>query len=142
MTDGSIIVDAKGDKTHKVFGPDDHDAINALVRNGLKVMLVSADRQGEPIVSLRAAHMGVPFVTARASERMSFICDAYDVDPRRTVYMGDGWHDARNMGDVAFGIAPADAWPATISAADAVTSRSGGHRAVAQAADFILRRLV
>lgn len=138
LTDGKIYVDATGAKLFKRFGPDDHDAIIAAKATGFDVHIVSADRRGWHVSQMRIYQMGCLLTYAPAVDRIAQI---ENLDPGRTVYIGDGWHDRHNMRAVAFGIAPHDAYPATRRAADAVTSRNGGDRAVAQAIDFVLRRL-
>jgi 3-deoxy-D-manno-octulosonate 8-phosphate phosphatase (KDO 8-P phosphatase) len=142
MTDGRLVVNGLGEKAWKAFGPDDSDALKAAQAAHLRVTLVTADEQGSLIVRHRAEHMGVPLVVAPGAARVPWLVEHHDVDSTRTVYIGDGWHDADNVREVAFGVAPADAWPWTIRCADAVTSRPGGHRAVAQAVDYVLRRIM
>jgi 3-deoxy-D-manno-octulosonate 8-phosphate phosphatase (KDO 8-P phosphatase) len=134
MTDGSIYAGPDGGKLFKAFGPDDNDAIKAAQRLGLTVALVSADSSGIEITQARADHMEVPLFLADPDERLGLMSSM-------TVYIGDGFYDGPVLRQAGFGIAPVDAWPGAIKAADAVTSRPGGHRAVAQAIDFTLRRL-
>jgi len=139
MTDGRLYVDNHGNKPMKAFGPDDHAAI-VRWRRVFDILFITSDEQ--QMVKERAAHMDTTLVIAPANvhyrlERIR----AEGCKTINTVYIGDGYHDAEVMGCVAFGIAPADAWPGTMRAADAVTSRDGGRRAVAQALDFIGKKL-
>lgn len=133
MTDGRIYVNEHG-KMFKAFGPDDHSAVNVARHQGLDVLLVSADKS--LITQARAEHMSLDVQWWSEVSRIPL-----DVDPMRTVYVGDGYYDHVAMRECAFGIAVNDSWPRTRRAADAVTSRNGGHRAVAQALDFTRRFL-
>jgi 3-deoxy-D-manno-octulosonate 8-phosphate phosphatase (KDO 8-P phosphatase) len=138
MTDGGLIVDEFGMRAFKTFGPDDHDAIREAIDSfGLDVQFVTADKLGLKISEARAEHMRIPLTCCKPNNR----CSALRVDPERTVYVGDGYWDWQVFSRVGFGIAPNDAWPETRAAADAVTSRTGGHRAVAQAVQFTFKNL-
>ena len=51
MTQPPLLYNEKG-KTFKVFGPDDHGALN-LLRDKLKILFVTADKRGFPISKQR-----------------------------------------------------------------------------------------
>lgn len=140
LTDGSLVVGKDGHKQHKVFGPDDSDALHEL-QTRVRVELVTADTQGFDIVKQRAHHMGLNVTPLNGTTRHVHLM-TFHVPHAQIVYVGDGYYDWMSMKACGFGIAPHDAWPETKRIADAVTSRNGGHRAVAQAADYILRKLV
>lgn len=142
LTDGRQYVDAGGQKLMKAFGVDDTDAIRRWIEHdAFKVVLVTADDHAA--TRARARHIGVNLLIARpnSQDRLRAIGDA-EPNLDRVVYVADGYHDAGVMRACALGIAPANAWPATLRAADAVTSRNGGERAVALALDAIGTRAV
>lgn len=142
LTDGRQYVDANGEKPMKAFGVDDTDAIRRWVAHGaFKVVLVTAD--DHPATRFRARRIGVGLLVARpdAQNRLPVI-GGVEPDLARVAYVGDGYHDAGVMRACGLGVAPANAWPGTLRAADAVTSRSGGERAVALALDAIGARAV
>lgn len=135
MTDGKSIYTAEG-KVMKVFGPDDHDAL-ALLRPLLDVHFVSADRRGFPITRARIERdMGFPLDLVSASERLAWIGERWPSE--RTIYMGDGFYDRFVLDAVGYGIAVRDADADAREAADFVTQRSGGDRAVAEACKHVL----
>lgn len=139
LTDGSFHQNETGRKTHKMFGPDDGDALR-LLNTFIPVIIVSADLSGLAIHKTRAEHLGIPFMQA-SHDRIGFMT-AQGYNLSRVVYVGDGWLDRRAVKRVGFGFAPADAWPETKQAADHVTTYGGGHRAVAEAAILTSRRLL
>lgn len=141
LTDGKLYVDADGTKPFKAFGPDDHAAVKRW-RSHMDIHVITSDDQ--PMCRLRAEHMGVSFavVGAEPSVRLQWMADYVTSQLHEIVYVGDGYHDADIMQIVGFGIAVADAWPATFRAAHARTSCMGGARAVAQALDFIGKELI
>lgn len=82
--------------------------------------------------------MGLALQMVAEPDRLSFFREK--LDPARTVYMGDGMYDAAVLKLVAYGIAPANAWPATKNAANYVTKLSAGEGAVAEACIHLLTK--
>jgi len=137
MTDGTFWYSESG-KVLKRFGPDDADAL-ALLRAHMTIEFVSADYRGFPITRRRIVDdMGYELFEVASATRLQWIADRHGVDS--CVYMGDGIFDPPILRGVAYGIAPADADPEARAAADYVTSREGGRRAVAEACVHLLRR--
>lgn len=139
MTDGLLPINANGFKIFKNFGADDSDAIRTAISYGLIVELVTADHSSSAIVASRAEVIGVPVSFEHGRDRM--LAYQHRMDLRRTVYIGDGWYDGDNFTMAGFGIATMNALPMTKAKADAVSSRRGGDKAVAQSIAFILERL-
>lgn len=137
MTDGRHDYTVDG-KTTKRFGPDDHDALN-LLRPHLLVRFVSGDSKGFAISRRRIeTDMNYPLDLVSTTGRVAWIAERYPLD--QVIYMGDGIFDPPVLKAVGYGIAPADADPEAITAADYVTRRPGGHRAVAEACRHILAK--
>jgi len=63
-----------------------------------------------------------------------------DFEPNETIYMGDGILDAMVFKEVAYSIAPANAFYTTKGKADFVTMSAGGDSAVAEACLHILEK--
>jgi 3-deoxy-D-manno-octulosonate 8-phosphate phosphatase (KDO 8-P phosphatase) len=137
MTDGTFWYDETG-KVLKRFGPDDSDAL-ALLREHMTIEFVSADARGFPITRKRIVDdMGYPLFEVPSGTRLHWIAQRHGLDA--VVYMGDGIFDPPILRGVAYGIAPADADPEAIAAADLVTQRPGGRRAVSEACLHLLER--
>lgn len=137
MTDGTFWYTETG-KVMKRFGPDDADAL-ALVRRFMRIEFVSADHRGMPITRRRIVDdMGYDLYEVGALERLDWVEQRHGLE--RVVYMGDGIYDAPLLRAAGYGIAPADADPLALAAADYVTARPGGRRAVAEACLHILER--
>ena len=130
FTDGKIYQSAEG-KMFKVFGPDDHDAIN-LIKKKLKVIVVSADKRGYEITKSRIERdMGLDLHLVGSRERVEWIRNNFDLND--CVYMGDGLYDPLVFRAVKYSLAPANASRRTQSEADYVTSSRGSEGAVAEA---------
>lgn len=135
MTDGRFDYTANG-KQMKSFGPDDADALKIL-KSTVPVVFVSADRRGFPITERRIAHdMGHEVALVGSGERLDWLAARAPLD--RIVYMGDSFTDIPVLEEVATGITTADALPGVQAAAQYVTRRRGGDRAVAEACFHLL----
>jgi 3-deoxy-D-manno-octulosonate 8-phosphate phosphatase (KDO 8-P phosphatase) len=137
MTTGHFVYSRAG-KVYKVFGPDDADGL-ALVRPHLEVRFLSGDKRGFGITSKRIkVDMGYPLDLVSTVRRLEWIDKRYPL--ARVIYMGDGLLDATVVQAVGYGICPANGSPVCKEAANFVTVRSGGDRAVAEACLHILER--
>jgi 3-deoxy-D-manno-octulosonate 8-phosphate phosphatase (KDO 8-P phosphatase) len=137
MTDGKSYYTADG-KLMKVFGPDDHDALCVLA-GVIQIQFVSGDRRGFEISRARVGtDMGFPIELVSSVDRLSWISERWD--PACVIYIGDGIFDARVFAGVGYAIAPRDADADACAAADYVTRRTGGDRAVAEACKHIMDR--
>ncbi|GHU04106.1 hydrolase [Alphaproteobacteria bacterium] len=135
MTDGTFFYSAEG-KVFKMFGADDHDVLSLLAGH-LDIRFVTGDRRGFGISRKRIEEdMKMPLDLVSTSRRTEWIAERYPLD--RVIYMGDGVFDVLVFEKVGYSIAAANALPQTASAADFVTSRAGGDRAVAEAGFHIL----
>ena len=135
FTDGKIYYSASG-KTFKVFGPDDHDAIN-LVKKMLKVTVISADKSGFSITKSRIeGDMGLDLHQVGSADRVEWVTNKFD--PNECVYMGDGIFDPLVFRVVKYSIAPANASKRTQLEASYVTDSRGSEGAVAEACIHLL----
>jgi 3-deoxy-D-manno-octulosonate 8-phosphate phosphatase (KDO 8-P phosphatase) len=135
MTTGHFMYTAEG-KVMKVFGPDDNDGLS-LLKQHLEIRFVTGDKKGLPISRKRIVDdMKHQLDVVSTIRRIDWIREKYPLD--RVIYMGDGIFDHYVMREVGYAIAPANADRLAKAAADFVTERSGGDRAVAEACLHIL----
>lgn len=138
MTDGSFYYTAEG-KVMKKFGADDNDALS-LLKPYIKIICVTGDKRGFPISSKRIVDdMHLELYKVSTIRRIEWIREQ-GYDPAKVIYMGDGIFDHYVMREVGYGIAPANSDQNAINTADYVCKRSGGNRAVAEAALHILEK--
>ena len=134
LTDGQYYYTAEG-KAMKAFGPDDHDAL-LLLKSLLNICMVTGDKRGFEISRKRVEEdMKFPLHQVSTFDRARWIKDHFD--PQETIYMGDGIFDAAVFDQVAYGIAPANAFYKTKERAHFVTQSRGGDSAVAEAVAHI-----
>ncbi len=137
MTNGQFLYSSEG-KVLKVFGPDDNDALS-LLRPYLEIQFVTGDKRGFTISKRRIVddmHYDLQLVST--FKRAEWIAARYTLE--QVIYMGDGIFDHMVMNKVLYSIAPSNADPNAIKAADYVTHRAGAERAVSEACMHILNR--
>lgn len=136
MTDGRFYYTTEG-KVMKAFGPDDHDGL-LLAKPYLTITFITGDRKGFEISKKRIVDdMKFPLELVSTLERVAWM-RSNGFNPEESVYMGDGIFDAMVFDQVAYGIAPANAFYTTKQHADFVTPSIGGHGAVAEACIHLL----
>lgn len=137
FTDGKFYYSAEG-KVMKQFGPEDSDALS-LLKGKLVVHAISGDKRGFPITKKRIAEdMKLQLDLVSTFERVAWIRERYHL--AETIYMGDGIYDPLVFKEVAYSIAPANAFYTAKALADFVTNARGGEGAVAEACLHILEK--
>ena len=134
LTDGGFYYSTEG-KVLKKFGPDDNDALH-LLEPYIEIRFVSGDKRGFEITKKRIDDMHFPLDLVSTKKRIEWIKERYD--PKSVIYMGDGIFDALVMKEVGYSIATSDSDKNAQNAADYITQRCGGKRAVAEACLHIL----
>ena len=90
MTSGEFIYSQKG-KTYKIFGPDDHDALNIL-SDYIEILFITGDNAGYNITKKRIQdHMKYPLELVSTNFRLDWIKERYHLN--NVIYMCDGIFD-------------------------------------------------
>jgi N-acylneuraminate cytidylyltransferase len=137
-TDDAAYVDQSGRESVRVSRSDGL-GIERLRQAGVAVLIVS--KETNPVVRVRAAKLGVE-VLHGVEHKAEVIRDwlaAKGIPASRAGYLGNDLNDLGPMALVAWPVAVADAQPAVRSAARLVLSRAGGHGAVRELSELILR---
>lgn len=139
MTDGGIILDSEG-RELKRFNVYDGTGVKYLQRAGLQVALISG-RHSES-TSVRARQLGIEIVYQGAADKLEVLQEVKrraGVRDEEISYMADDLIDLPVMRRVGYPIAPANARPEVKQVALYVTKAEGGHGAVREAAEHILK---
>ena len=137
MTTGQFLYTKDG-KQMKIFGPDDNDALG-LLKPYIEIRFVTADEKGFPISNKRIKEdMKFELDLVSTFKRIEWINKYYD--PKQVIYMGDGIFDHIVMKEVGYSIAPGNADKEAKKAANFITERFGGDRAVAEACLHIMKK--
>ncbi|MFT5131710.1 MAG: 3-deoxy-D-manno-octulosonate 8-phosphate phosphatase (KDO 8-P phosphatase) [Gammaproteobacteria bacterium] len=139
LTNGSLILGDKGDE-YKVFHVHDGLGLVMLRKAGLKIAVISA--RSSPIVEERMAALGIDYVYQGQSNKQLAITELMqklNVKKDQTAFVGDDLIDLPAMSLAGLAIAVADAQPLVLEKADWVTSKVGGHGAVREVCEMILK---
>ena len=135
LTTGQFLYSKNG-KELKVFGADDNDGLS-LLKPFLEIVFVSADERGFEISKKRVEDdMGYPLHLVGTKSRASWIKENYN--EKEVIYMGDGIFDHYVMRKVLYAISTGNGDINSRKAANYITERNGGERAVAEACLHLL----
>ncbi|MEM0984483.1 MAG: HAD hydrolase family protein [Planctomycetota bacterium] len=139
LTDGSIWLTDDGHEL-KRFSARDGYGVRLWTDAGYQAAIVTG--RGGAHVKRRAEELGIEHVFERVGDKAEFasrLAAATGVGVEAIAYIGDDWPDIRLMNKVGFPAAPADAEPPVIEAAAWTSTRKGGHGAVRELAEHLLR---
>jgi 3-deoxy-D-manno-octulosonate 8-phosphate phosphatase (KDO 8-P phosphatase) len=139
LTDGVLVYGASGEEI-KRFHVRDGLAIQQARRAGVEVAIVSG--RASAAVTRRMSELGVVEVHQGVGDKESLLrglLARLDVKSAETAVMGDDLPDLPLMRIAALAMAPADAVPEVRRAAGWVSRSAGGHGAVREAVEMLLR---
>jgi 3-deoxy-D-manno-octulosonate 8-phosphate phosphatase (KDO 8-P phosphatase) len=139
LTDGRITLDERGVET-KSFNVKDGVGIRLLMRAGIRVAIISG--RNSPSVDVRARDLGIEEVHQGVRDKAATakaILERWNLDEHEAAFIGDDLPDMPVFVRVGLAVAVADASPEVKEHAHLVTQTRGGHGAVREAAEFILK---
>ena len=139
LTDGRVFV--AGDGTHlKAFSIRDGAGIKLLERCGIRTAIISGHQSDA--TRARFERLGVEEIHVGIREKAALrdlILVRHGIPLERAAVMGDDLMDLAMMSGAGFTATVPDASPEVLSIADYVTTRNGGHGAVREVTDLILK---
>lgn len=142
MTDGSILLDNKGNE-YKRFHVRDGHGIKMIGRAGITIAIITGRRS--KVVELRAKELGITEVYQKIFKKSLVyekLLKKYKCKDENVAFMGDDVVDQELLKRAGLSAAPADAEEEAKKLADLVTKRNGGRGAVREFTDLILRSSV
>jgi len=141
MTDGRIMLLENGDE-QKTFNVRDGHGIVLFHRAGLKTGIISG--RSSSFVQKRAWELGMPqeFVWQGCHNKIETFEDVLiraQLEASEVAFIGDDVTDIPIMQRVGFAVAVADAVEETKQAAHYITEQKGGHGAVREVTELILK---
>lgn len=140
LTDGGVYILEDGGEFRR-FHIHDGAGLKAVMQAGIRVAVISSGRSH--VVQHRCRQLGIPDVYVGVEDKLdclNAVCAKYGIELRNVCYMGDDLVDLPVLEAVGFACAPADAILSVQEAAAYVTQRAGGHGAVRELCDLLLRR--
>ncbi|MBI5195569.1 MAG: HAD-IIIA family hydrolase [Nitrospirae bacterium] len=139
MTDGSIILDNKGNE-FKRFNVRDGHGIKMIQKSGIKVAIITGRRS--KVVDIRAKELGITDVFQRIFKKSAVyeeLLGKYNCKDENVAFMGDDIVDVELLKRAGLSAVPADADEEAKKYADVVMKKSGGRGAVRELTDLILK---
>jgi 3-deoxy-D-manno-octulosonate 8-phosphate phosphatase (KDO 8-P phosphatase) len=139
LTDGVLVYGPSGEET-KRFHVRDGLAMQAARRAGIEVAIVSG--RASAAVTRRMSELGIVEVHQGVSDKaaeLRGLLGRLAIEPHEAAVMGDDLPDVPVMKMAGLALAPSDAAPETKRAAAWVSRARGGHGAVREAVEMLLR---
>lgn len=139
LTDGRMVLSERGDEL-KSFHTRDGIALALAKLAGLRTALVTGETS--TVAKARGAKLGVDAVilgARRKGETVEALRLEYDLGVEAVAYVGDDLLDIPAFQQAGLAIAVADAAPEVKAVAHVVTRTAGGHGAVREVVELILR---
>jgi YrbI family 3-deoxy-D-manno-octulosonate 8-phosphate phosphatase len=139
LTDGRLILDNQGVES-KQFHIRDGQGIRLWQQNGYPFGIVTA--RSSQLVKLRAEELDIAIVRQGAKDKLAAVREIaaeHKLTLAEVCYVGDDLPDLASIQSVGLGVAVADAAEDVRKAAAYVTSRPGGHGAVRELVELILK---
>jgi 3-deoxy-D-manno-octulosonate 8-phosphate phosphatase (KDO 8-P phosphatase) len=139
LTDGRIIYTDSGEQI-KQFSSRDGLGLRLLMDNGIQVGIITGRISGA--LTHRCRNLGIDLIfdgIFNKSEAMDRMARQTGIDPAEMAFMGDDLIDLPAMARSGVAIAVADAADEVKARADIVTRAPGGHGAVREICDVILK---
>jgi 3-deoxy-D-manno-octulosonate 8-phosphate phosphatase (KDO 8-P phosphatase) len=139
LTDGGIIYNDNGSET-KVFNVKDGLGMRLLMEAGIHLGIVTG-RRSNALYS-RCKDLGINLIYDSIGNKIDVLNDLLDqtgVSVEEVAFIGDDLPDLALMKRIGLSIAVGDAHKSILENADMVTSANGGHGAVREVCETILK---
>ena len=139
LTDGGLYYAPNGEVS-KRFDVKDGLGIKLLQKSGLNIIFLSGGRAGS--TDSRAIDLGIQTCLTDIKDKpmaINHLCIEMKISPREMLFVGDDLNDLALKDKVSILVATADANVILRSKADLVLTNSGGHGAVRELAERIIR---
>jgi 3-deoxy-D-manno-octulosonate 8-phosphate phosphatase (KDO 8-P phosphatase) len=139
LTDGTLYFSAQGDEM-KAFSSLDGHGLKMLQRAGVEVTIISG--RSSRALELRAANLGVDELHMSVEDKRTLLAGLArqrGIELAQTGYMGDDVVDLPVLRASGFSATVADGHGEVLARVDYVASKGGGHGAVREVCDLIIR---
>ncbi len=139
LTDGRLVFDNHGNE-HKRFNVRDGLGIKLWLDAGHQAAIISS--RSSEAVTRRAAELGIVHVHQGCKDKLvalKSVCEATGCTPDQAAAVGDDLPDLPVLHSVALPVAVSDAAAEVREAASLVTETAGGHGAVREVIERILK---
>jgi N-acylneuraminate cytidylyltransferase len=142
VTDNLVITDQDG-KESVTASRSDSMHIKTLREKGIETMIISSEPN--PVVMARAKKMGVEAIHNVGMQDkgrvMREVLEQKNVNAENVIYIGNDLNDLPCFEIAGWSVAVADAYPEVVRAADHVLTNAGGHGAIRELCEIVLKQL-
>jgi N-acylneuraminate cytidylyltransferase len=142
VTDNHVITDQDG-KESVLASRSDSMYIKTLREKGIELMILSSE--ANPVVMARAKKMGVEAIHnlgMQYKDRMMLqVLEQKNIKAANVIYIGNDLNDLPCFEIAGWSVAVADAYPEVIRAADHVLTKDGGHGAIRELCEIVLKHI-
>jgi N-acylneuraminate cytidylyltransferase len=142
ITDNRVYTDQDG-REMVAASRSDSLLLKLLRENGVETVILSSEPN--PVVAARAKKMGLESVQGvgiqAKGQALARLLEEKHIDAQHVVYIGNDINDLPCFEIAGWAVAVADAYPQVIRAADHVLTKSGGHGAVRELCEIVLKNL-
>lgn len=139
LTEGKIAVGRDGELV-KEFHAQDGMGISLAHRVGLRTAIITG--RHSDMVALRGAELKIGDIYQGSVDKVEALCelaDKYELSLESIAYVGDDLNDLPVMRRVGLACAVANAVPEVLEQAHFTTAKYGGHGAVREVIEFVLK---
>lgn len=141
LTDGGIYIDNNGIEMKK-FNIKDGAGIALAEKAGVEFLILTG--RESHCVELRAKELKIKYVFQGIADKLSFMKEflhKHEISPEDVAYMGDDVNDLECMRYVGFTACPTDAVYEVRNQVDFISQCKGGHGAVRELCDKLIKSL-
>lgn len=139
MTDGGVLVLSTGEMA-RIMNTKDGYALQLAVKRGYNIFVITGSSFSA--VEKRMNNLGVKHVYFEVKDKKSYaqkLMGEFNLDPKKTLFMGDDLSDLPAFDVVALGCCPSDAVEDVRIAADYISSKKGGAGCVRDVIERVLK---
>lgn len=138
LTDNRVWVNQDGVEAVAANRSDSY-GLSLLREAGVESLVIS--KETNPVVAARCKKMNVPYLQSidDKEKALSDLLAEKGIDPSQVVFIGNDVNDLPGFRVAGWSVAVADALPEVIREADFVLANRGGHGAVRELCDLILK---
>ena len=140
LTDDRVWVSEKGEESVAAHRGDGY-GIGLVKDRGLEVIVLS--REENPVVAARCRKLGITALQGirDKASKLAELMVARELKSEAVIYVGNDVNDLPCFPLVGNAVAVADAHPEVLAAADMRLTRAGGHGAVRELCDMLLKQM-
>ncbi|WP_251424370.1 KdsC family phosphatase [Veillonella agrestimuris] len=139
LSDGMLVYTSNGEET-KSFSVKDGLGLTAAKKCGIKLAIITA--RVSPMVERRAKELKFDALImghANKTEALRSLCEEHNIALHNIAYMGDDLNDLGPLSMVGLPMAPQNAVLEVKRIAKFIATNDGGHGAVREGVEFILK---